>query len=131
MYFVHPNDPERYALRILLLYRKGLCSFEQLRTVNGITYLTFKEACYSLGLLNNDHEYKSCLEEAVSFASAIQIKDLFVLILLNCCPTNPRILWDIYKNAMSEDYLFNYRQITNNPNFDYNDDIYNKTLIYK
>ena len=111
MYFVHPNDPERFALRILLLYRKGLDSFESLRTVNGTLFPTYKEACFALGYLNDYSEAKlRSLEEAVNFATGAQIRELFVLILLNCTPANPRNLWDTYKNAMSEDFLHNFRK---------------------
>ena len=78
MYFVHPNDIERFSLRILLLYRKGLSSFESFRTVNGTMYPSFQEACYVLGFLSDDSESKSCLEEASNFATPIQIRDLCV-----------------------------------------------------
>ena len=78
MYFVHPNDPERFALRILLLYRKGLDSFESLRTVDGILFPTYKEACFDLGYLNDDSEAKLSLEEAVNFATGGQIRELYV-----------------------------------------------------
>ena len=114
MYFVHPNDPERFALRILLLYRKGLDSFESLRTVNGKQFSTYKEACFALGYLNDDSEAKLSLEEAVHFATACQIRELFVLILLNCTPANPRNLWDTYKNSMCEDFLYQFRRNSNN-----------------
>ena len=128
MYFVHPNDPERFALRILLLYRKGLDSFEKLRTVNGLIFPTYKEACFALGYLNDDSEAKLSLEEAVNFATASQIRELFVLILLNCTPANPRNLWDTYKNSMSEDFLYNYRKTNNNMDLEITDEIYNITL---
>ena len=78
MYFVHHNDVQRLSLRILLLYRKGLSSFESFRTVNGTIYPSFKEACYALGFLSDDSESKSCLEEASNFATPIQIRDLCV-----------------------------------------------------
>ena len=56
MYFVHPAAGEQYYLRMLLSIVCGATSFENLRTVNGITYPTFKEACIALGLLQNDEE---------------------------------------------------------------------------
>ena len=130
MYFVHPNDIERFSLRILLLYRKGLSSFESLRTVNGTKYPSFKEACYALGFLSDDSESKSCLQEASSFASPIQIRDLFVLILLNCTPSNPGMLWDLFKDNMTQDYLHAQRQLNKNIELQYCDYICNKTLIY-
>ena len=128
MVFVHPNDPERFALRIWLLYRKGLDSFESLRTVNGKKLSTYKEACFALGYLNDDSEAKLSLDEAVNFATPSQIRELFVLILLNCTPSNPRNLWDNYRNSMSEDFLYKYRKQKNNMELEINDEIYNQTL---
>ncbi|CAB4416164.1 unnamed protein product [Rhizophagus irregularis] len=44
MYFVHPAAGERYYLRMLLNIVCGATSFEDLRTVQGIPYHSFKEA---------------------------------------------------------------------------------------
>lgn len=65
MVFVSPNAGERYFLRLLLTISKGATSFVALRTVNGVVYNTFREACLALGLLEDDHEWHDCLAEAV------------------------------------------------------------------
>jgi hypothetical protein len=128
MYFVHPADYERYYLRILLLYRKGNSSFEQLRTVDGVTHNTYRETCIALGFANDDNEWKMCLAEASLTSSAKQLRELFVLLLLNCAPTNPRSLWDEFKNAFSEDTLFAYRVASKNFTMPINDEVYNICL---
>lgn len=128
MYFVHPADNERFALRMLLLYRKGCSSFKQLRTVNNITYSTFKETCCALGYAKDDNESKQCLQEAVLFSNSNQMRKLFVLILLNCCPTNPRQLWELFKDHMSEDILQQFRLKYNNPTLERFNAIYNIAL---
>ncbi|CAF1146398.1 unnamed protein product, partial [Brachionus calyciflorus] len=64
MYFVHPNDIERFALRILLIYKKGAESFEDLRTVNGIIYSSFFEAAQKSGHLESNSQWTDSLEEA-------------------------------------------------------------------
>ena len=38
------SDIQRFCLRLLLLHVPGAISFEDLRTVHGITYPTIKEA---------------------------------------------------------------------------------------
>ena len=129
MYFVHPGDTERFALRMLLLYRKGCSSFQQLRTVNSITYESFKETCIALGYARDDNESKICLEEASTFSTAFQMRELFVLILLNCCPSNPRQLWDSFKDEMAHDFLIEYRAKSNNEELQFNETIYNEALI--
>ena len=44
MYFVSPQDLERFALRFSLLYGRGFTSFEPVRTVDRQLYLSFVEA---------------------------------------------------------------------------------------
>lgn len=57
MYAVNISDVERYYLRILLLHKRGATSFTDLRTVDGLTATTFKEAARLLGLLDDDVIY--------------------------------------------------------------------------
>ena len=42
-------------------------SFEDLRTIEGKTYITFKDACNSLGLLSDDSEWHNILVEAAIY----------------------------------------------------------------
>ena len=63
-YFVSPNAGARYYLRLLLTVARGPTSFEDLRTVRGHLYETFREACLARGLLEDDDEWKMCLREA-------------------------------------------------------------------
>jgi hypothetical protein len=56
MYFVHSAAGEQYYLRMLLSIVCGATSFENLHTVDGIIYSSFKEVCIALGLLQNDEE---------------------------------------------------------------------------
>eukprot|EP00794_Sanderia_malayensis_P002692 gene2692-biopygen2223 len=64
IYNVLPSDPERFTLRLILLHRKGATSFEDIRTVDGVTYDTFKNAARAMSLLKNDAEHKRCLQDA-------------------------------------------------------------------
>ena len=78
MYFVHPNDSERFALRMILLYRKGCDSFKSLKTVNKYYYNTFREALVAMGLAKDDNEWNLCLSEASEILKPKQLRDLFV-----------------------------------------------------
>ena len=85
---------------------RGPISFEDLRTVNKLVLPTFKDACMERGLLRNDAEWDRCLQEAAYFQSGKQIRDLFALILSHCHQTNALLLWNNYKNVMTQDILY-------------------------
>lgn len=58
---------------------------------------TYKEACEALGLLEGDGEWSACLAEAASFKTATAFRELFMLIMLQCSPTNPVQLLQRFK----------------------------------
>ena len=58
---------ELYYLHILLNKVRSATCYENVHVVNGILYKTFKEACYALGLLDDDKEYIAVIEEASSW----------------------------------------------------------------
>nr|KAJ0207304.1 hypothetical protein LSAT_V11C500288760 [Lactuca sativa] len=66
---VSPNHGEAYFLRILLNIVKGPTSFDEIRTVNGETHSSVRDACYALGLLDDDKEYIDAIKEASHFGS--------------------------------------------------------------
>jgi hypothetical protein len=59
---VHPAHQECYYLRILLHHVKGATSFSSLRTVNGRVCATFKLACQSLGLLEDENHLQRLMQ---------------------------------------------------------------------
>jgi hypothetical protein len=69
MYYAHPNSGERFYLRTLLTSVRGATSFEDLCRVNGVLYSTFHAACLAYGLLEDDNEWRQCLQEAAHMAS--------------------------------------------------------------
>nr|AAL58156.1 hypothetical protein [Oryza sativa Japonica Group]AAP53342.1 hypothetical protein LOC_Os10g22130 [Oryza sativa Japonica Group] len=77
---------------------------EDLRTVSGTTYFTFREACEKRGLVETDKSHDDCLNEASTFQMPSALHRLFATILVFCEVTDIRALWDNHKAAMSEDY---------------------------
>ncbi|XP_023734360.2 uncharacterized protein LOC111882234 [Lactuca sativa] len=74
---VSPKLGEAYFLRILLNKVKGPKSFEEIRTVNGEEYSSFRDACYALGLLDDDNEYIDAIKEASHSGSVCLNRRLF------------------------------------------------------
>ena len=97
MYTVGVHDLERFYLRLNLLHVAGAKSFEDLRTVNNIQYLTFKEAAFHRNLISSDEEWDRCLEEASHFHMPMQIRHKFAFICVFCVPHNALQLWEKYK----------------------------------
>lgn len=105
IYFVPPSDSERFHLRLLLLHRKGCTSFENLRTVSGVVYATFKLAAAAMGLTSDDNEHFRLLEEAAVHYFPHQLRFLFSELLIFCFPNDPAGLWNTFKHKMSEDFM--------------------------
>ncbi|KAH7670496.1 DNA helicase protein [Dioscorea alata] len=104
--YVHPSAGELYYLHLLLNEIKGATSYEDLRAINGITYTTYKETCFVLGILGDDSEWLNALTQASHWATGAQLRQLFVTIILFY--NYPRIenLADLYVSTNITDWLF-------------------------
>ncbi|XP_071698423.1 ATP-dependent DNA helicase RRM3-like isoform X2 [Rutidosis leptorrhynchoides] len=101
--FVPPKSGECYYLRILLNKVKGPTSFEDIRTVNGIVYDTFKEACYALGLLSDDREYIASIKETHEWASGDHCRSLFVSLITTDSLSFPDRVWQEMHDLLFDD----------------------------
>ena len=107
MYQVAPTaaNSELYYLRSLLTRVIGPTGFEDLRTYAGEEYATFQEACRARGLLQDDQEWFIYLREACESVTSIhKLRELFVIVLYHNKPSNPPLLWDTFKEHLSDDY---------------------------
>ncbi|CAN1249081.1 ATP-dependent DNA helicase pif1 [Linum perenne] len=116
LYYAHPSSNERYYLRVLLHIVKGCRSFEEIKTVNGITYESFKETCYALGFLADDNEWHDCLQEVSTWASGRKMRRIFATMLAFSQVSNVKDLWERNWELLSEDILYNQRRMLNRPN---------------
>lgn len=112
---VPPGTGEDYYLRLLLNIQRGCTCYEDIRTINNIVYPTFREACYKLGLLEDDKEYIDAIKEANHWASADYARRLFVILLLSSCLSRPEHVWDKCRTFFVEDILYKQQKILNNP----------------
>ncbi len=110
VYTTTPAQGERHYLRMILYHIPGATSWENLRTVNGKQYNTFKETCVALGILNDDAEHKQCLKESVQRDMPAQLRSLFCTILVYCEPLDPGQLWTEFKGSMADDVVHMLRK---------------------
>jgi PIF1-like helicase/Helitron helicase-like domain at N-terminus len=106
MYTVSVREGERFYMRMLLSHVPGPKSFADLRTYDGMTYETFKEACLARGLLEDDTEWNNCLTQATTFSMPSTLRQLFATILVFGNPSNSGDLWLNHKDALMEDFIF-------------------------
>lgn len=79
IFFVPLGSGELYFLRLLLNTTKGPTCYEDLRILDVITHPTFRDACYALGLLDDDKEYVDSIEEASYWRMSFYLRQL------QCC----------------------------------------------
>ncbi|XP_070005631.1 uncharacterized protein LOC142163080 [Nicotiana tabacum] len=90
----HPTEGEQYYLRLLLMHVRGPKSYNDLLTVNGESWSTFRESAEKRGLLHCDNSLEECMSEAASYQLSYSLRRLFAKLLVYCNPTNPRQLWE-------------------------------------
>ncbi|CAN1128779.1 hypothetical protein LINPERPRIM_LOCUS22310 [Linum perenne] len=112
------SSQEVFYLRMLLHTVKGCTSFEDIRTVNGKTYDSFKQTCNAHGFLTDDGEWNHCLEEVSFTATAREMRKLFVTKLLYCQVSDVKSLWEKNWTLLSDDILFSRRQELRLPNLE-------------
>ena len=103
MYSASPFQGERYYLRLLLTVVRGATSFENLRTVDGMVYPTFKRACIALGLLEDDGEWVALFREGAQFMTGKALRHLFALALQYTTISNPLTIWETFWPSMCDD----------------------------
>ena len=97
-------------------------------------WCSFHAACLAHGLLEDDNEWRICLQEAAQMASGHQLRDLFVTILCDCSPSDPLALWLEFRVHTCDDlqHALHSKNIIQNPGeeqvFDYGLHLINQIL---
>ncbi|KAK9724458.1 hypothetical protein RND81_05G073600 [Saponaria officinalis] len=111
---VPPTCGELYFMRIMLNHIKGPKCFEDIRTVNGVVYPTYREICYAIGIIGDDKEYIDAIVEASFWGSGCYLRNLFSTLLLSGTLSMPSIVWDKTWHLLSDDILDKqHLQLTN------------------
>ncbi|KAG3086459.1 hypothetical protein PI124_g12786 [Phytophthora idaei] len=101
MIHVSPRDMQRFYMRVLLGHRKGPTSFENLRTVDGVTYDSYRKAALHAGYLEDDSEWVACMTEASQFRMPYQLRQLFATIIVYSQVVEIGALWERYYDDLS------------------------------
>ncbi|KAH0633186.1 hypothetical protein KY284_035972 [Solanum tuberosum] len=115
IFFVPPGSGEQYYLRLLLNVVKGPTSYEEIRRINDIDHETFRDACYALGLLDDDKEYVDAIVEASQWRMPSYLRQLFAMLLISNSMSCLEIVWQSTWHLLSEDIVFEERRILDNP----------------
>jgi hypothetical protein len=108
LYNVSPHCGELFYMRTLLQYVVGAKCYADVRTVDGVVYPTYLEACKKKNLIKDDKLWELTLEDAVKTRMPDQIRYLFFTICVECNPTNHLELWNKFKDSMIEDFQKKY-----------------------
>lgn len=103
MYFVPATSGERFFIRLLLTVVAGSTSFEDLRTVDGTVFPSFRAAAERRGLLEDDGEWHRTFLDAALFASGTAQRRLFATALLCGEVTSPLEIWNAHCEAFCDD----------------------------
>ncbi|XP_076946714.1 uncharacterized protein LOC143618348 [Bidens hawaiensis] len=126
---ISPSAGEGYFLRILLNKVKGPKSFDDILTVNGHKYNTFRQACYAAGLLDDDTKYVEGIQEVSHADSDHYLRCLFATMLTSNSLSRPDYVWDKTWEILSDVILYKQRRILKSPDLFLNEDqIKNLTL---
>lgn len=126
MYHAYPGSGERFYMRTLLNFVKGPTCYEDIKTVNGVLYPTFKEACYTMGLLDDDKEYIDAIVEASFWASGHYLRRLFAIMLMSNTISRSEFVWNNTWHLISEDILHQQWKILKIPGTNVASYIFNK-----
>ena len=91
----------------------GKKSFEDMRTVDNVTYDTFKDTCRALGMLQDDVLWHMTMEEAKQLKLPMQMRELFVILMTFSEINDPKALFEAFCDAMAEDFEHQLRDIAN------------------
>ena len=104
-------------------------SFHDLRTVNGHICETFREACNKRDLFEDDNHRNATLTEAAATDSPNKLRYLFAIMMCSCGLSNPKQLWEIHKDSLSEDILHHVQQENPTVEVIYTSTNYNRALL--
>ncbi|XP_031106348.1 uncharacterized protein LOC116011001 [Ipomoea triloba] len=103
IFYVPPKCDELFYLRCLLNLVRGPRSLEEIKFVDGKQYMSFRDACYARGLIEDNKEYVDAILEASLWATVYSLRKLFVTLLISSSMSKPEIVWEAVWIHLAED----------------------------
>ncbi|KAK6127772.1 hypothetical protein DH2020_038481 [Rehmannia glutinosa] len=111
VFYVPPGAGDMYYLRCLINVVRGATCHDDYKKVQGVQHRTYREACYALGLLEDDKEYIDGIVEASHWASAETLRSLFASLLSSDSLSRPEEVWDKCWELLSDDIVYRRRNL--------------------
>nr|ABD65060.1 hypothetical protein 27.t00039 [Brassica oleracea] len=112
---IQPSGDELYFLRVLLNWVRGPTSYEDIRKVDGVLYHTYEDACYALGLMDDDKKFIEAIKDASDCSSATYARKLFARMLVSKSLSQPHVVWEATWEYLTDDILYKKRRETGRP----------------
>ncbi|XP_071687943.1 uncharacterized protein [Rutidosis leptorrhynchoides] len=109
IHHVAPASGDVFFLRILLNKVKGPTSYQDIRTVNGQLFNCYRDACYDLGLLDDDKEYIEGIQEEFFGEGGHFVRKLFAQLLLSNTMSLPEVVFEKTFRYLSVDIIHSHR----------------------
>lgn len=97
--------------------------------MQGVTHDTFKEACKTMGLLEDYFQWENTLSEATINCASLPLRYLFAILIVFCQVTDPIRLWQNRHASMAEDILFRKQQEYSSDGINYDENIFKEALL--
>ncbi|XP_076041929.1 uncharacterized protein LOC143025805 [Oratosquilla oratoria] len=116
---VSTKTVELFYLRLLLTHKAGPTSFEDLRTVEGVTYPSYREAVKALGLLSDEETWKTTILEIINHTNdRYRLRETYASMLVFSDLEDQSGIWEETKDLFASDFL-HQNNLT-----EYNEEIY-------
>nr|XP_025678206.1 uncharacterized protein LOC112778052 [Arachis hypogaea] len=122
IYYVPPTCGELFYLRMMLNFVRGPTNYDQIKSANGVIHNSFRDACFALGLLNDDREYIEAIKEASCWGLGDYLRKLFTVMLMSNSVSKPEHVWEETWSLLSDDILYNERKLSKNSDLSLTDD---------
>lgn len=99
----------------MLNHIRGATCYEDLRTVDGVVYPTFRDACFAMGLLDDDNEYIGAIKEASFWSSGRYLRHLFSILLQTDNMSRPIHVWNTTWEYLSDGIMYMLRKKMDKP----------------